>query len=68
MTATITFNLPDDEYQHRLAVNAGNLASVVSDANQQMRGWLKYSHPFTTAEQAIEACRALLAEAVEQIQ
>lgn len=57
MIATIRFNLPEEESDHRLAVNAGRVASALWDYDQKLRGWLKYGHEFATADFALNAAR-----------
>ena len=63
MEATLKFNLPEEREDHLLAVRAGDMAAGVADAMEQTRCWLKHGHDFKTADEAIEACRALLADA-----
>ena len=65
MTATLTFNLPEEAAEHRLACNAALLASTVTDADQKMRNWRKHGHPFKSPEEALDYCRATLQDAVE---
>lgn len=67
MKATLEFNLPEEYHDHLLASQAGVMAGLVLDADEQMRNWLKhgYSKEFDTVDGALEACRVLLREAVE---
>lgn len=65
MTATLTFILPDERTEHRLAVDALTIAAGVNDADRQMRSWLKYGHEFKTADEALAACRATLSEVID---
>ena len=60
MIATLTFNLPEDDAEHKRALFADVVYSQMEEAREQMRRWLKYEHEFQTPTQAIEACRALL--------
>jgi hypothetical protein len=68
MTATLAFSLPEEQHEHALAINAQNLANTITDADEVMRRWLKHGHSFETSTEALEACRGLLSEAVQQIQ
>jgi hypothetical protein len=62
--ATLEFTLPEESREHLLAVKAGDMASEIDTAYNVMRGWLKHGHTFADADTAIEACKALLADAI----
>lgn len=40
--ATLKFNLPEENAEHKLAVNAGNYYAVLWDIDQYLRGKLKH--------------------------
>lgn len=42
MKATLEFNLPEERYEHVLAINAGALLSALSEIRQAIRSILKY--------------------------
>lgn len=42
MTATLTFNLPEDQYEHQLALDGLKWKAVVSDIAESLRSRLKY--------------------------
>lgn len=56
MKATLEFNLPDEKFDHRLAVNAFELWQTIYDLDQQLRNFLKHGptadSPKTLQEQA----------------
>lgn len=60
MTATLTFNLPEDDGAHKRALFADLIYAQMEDAREQIRSWRKHGHTFKTPDEAIEACRALL--------
>lgn len=62
MTATLTFDLPDEATLHQWAVSSADMAMAINDFMNQTRSWLKHGHDFTTPAQAIEACRSLMAD------
>ena len=57
MTATLTFNLPDDATEFRLAQMGGELHGILFDLGQKLRGYLKYGHKFKDADAAIAVIR-----------
>ncbi len=53
-TATITFNLPDEEAEFRLAVNASSWYTVAWEIDQHLRSEIKYTSD-ETPEVVIDA-------------
>jgi len=51
MRATLEFDLPDDEYEYRCALNGADYASCVFHYDQDLRSALKYDQ--VTEEQRI---------------
>jgi hypothetical protein len=47
MKATLEFNLPEENSEHRTCVFAGELSSVIWDISQQIREWLSRSSTIT---------------------
>ena len=43
MKTTITFNLPEDDYEYNLANSAGDMASFMWDFQQYLRSQWKYA-------------------------
>lgn len=58
--ATLTFSLPDEDYEYRLAVDAWKWRGVVSNMAEEFRRVCKNGHNFKTADEAIDAMRAAL--------
>ena len=42
MKAILEFNLPEDNYEHETAVNAGKWKSVVYEITERLRSRIKY--------------------------
>ena len=47
MTATLTFNLPEDQYEHQLALDGWKWKAVVIDIADKLRSALKYEEGLT---------------------
>ena len=60
MKATLTFNLPEENQEHLLAVKAPALAAAVMEAAFAMRAWSKHGHGFKTSDEVLDACRDIL--------
>lgn len=43
MTATLTFNLPEETYEHQTAIDAYKWRMIVDDIRQNIRQDLKYN-------------------------
>ena len=67
MTATLTFNLPEDEAEFRLACNGGKWMSAMYDLDQHLRGLLKYDESITgEAYDALDKVRDKLYEILNE--
>lgn len=66
-TATLTFTLPEEEYEFRTAAAAGRTHAVLLDTDQFLRGLLKYGglEKYTTDTLAEEIRRQLAEGFVE---
>ena len=61
--ATLTYTLPDDEDEFRLAANARRLLIAIEHADQACRAVIKYHEsPSDDAVQLAERVRQILAE------
>lgn len=60
MTATLTFNLPEEDSEYKRAIFANDIHMQIDSARNQIRGWLKHGHNFKTPDEALEACREWL--------
>lgn len=47
MKAILEFNLPEDQHDHRCAIDGWRWKSVVSDITEKLRGALKYDESLT---------------------
>jgi len=66
MEATLKFNLPEEEDQMRMAINAMTYWSVLWDLQmKELRGFLKYGHEFKDADEALEWVREYIADSVD---
>lgn len=54
MTSSITYNLPDDTAQHRIAVNADFIIMQLGDIRRILRCWSKDETAFDTPQEAIQ--------------
>jgi hypothetical protein len=64
MTATLTYQLPEEATAHLWAVHAPQLAGTLCDLDEALRGWLKHGHTFATPDAALQACRDHLTESM----
>jgi len=64
MTATLTYQLPEERAEHLLAIHAPQLAGAFCDLDEALRGWLKHGHTFATPDEALQACRDHLADSI----
>lgn len=57
MRATLQFNLPDDQHEYEIAVQAPKVQSFLWDFSQQLRAWQKYHHDFKSGDDALDKIR-----------
>jgi nucleoid-associated protein YejK len=62
MKAILEFNLPEDQRQYEIANQAYDMFAAVAHFEDRLRSYQKYGHEFKTAQEAVEAIRALLHE------
>lgn len=66
MEATLTFRLPEEESEHRLAVNGAAWCLVSWEMDQWLRDQLKYGgRGLKTADEALQKAREQLLELIE---
>lgn len=65
MKATLKFNLPEDAYEHLIAVHAMDWALVVFDLENFLREKLKYGHKYKSADEALREVRDALHSMLE---
>lgn len=58
MKAILEFNLPEDQADHKLAISAIQLSSILYAIDQQARNWLKYGgNPYKEPDEVLEWVR-----------
>ena len=63
--ATLTYKLPEEAADHRLALTGKDWALAAWDLDQQLRNWIKHgNHTFSTPDAALEGVRNCLHEAL----
>lgn len=65
MKAILEFNLPEENYQHKAALQAADMKLIIYTLDNMLRGYLKHGHDFKTASEAIETIRKNLHEDLE---
>lgn len=60
MKAVLSFNLPEDQYEHRTALEGSRWRTVVFDTDQLLRAKLKYGHQYASVDEALEDIRKQL--------
>lgn len=62
MKSVLTFDLPDEHFEHRAAVSATALACAIQEIDSRLRSMAKYEDKATVN---IETIRAMLREETE---
>jgi hypothetical protein len=57
MKATLQFNLPKEQREYEIVVQAPKLQSFLWDFSEQLRGWYKYHNDFTDGQDAVTKIR-----------
>ena len=57
MKAILEYNLPDDQHEYDIAIQANRTQSFLCDFSQQLRSWQKYHHDFKSADDALDKIR-----------
>lgn len=57
MQATLTFNLPEEQHEHRDALDGTNWKLIVWNLDNLIRQALKHGHNLKTADEALEEIR-----------
>lgn len=60
MKSVLIFNLPEDEIDHKFALEGRDWYLVVWDLDQRLRELLKYGNDFKSADEALEDIRGTL--------
>lgn len=64
MKAILEFNLPEDQRKFEMANQAADMVAAIGHFEDTLRSYIKYGHNFKTANEALEAVRALLHEEI----
>ena len=65
MKAILEFTMPEDRVEHALALCGSDFAFALTYLDAIQRSWLKHGHKFENADDAIHACRRLVAETTQ---
>jgi hypothetical protein len=57
MKVLLRFDLPDDQRDYEIAIQAPKIQSFLWDFSQQLRSWYKYHHDFKDADDALDKIR-----------
>lgn len=57
MKAILEYNLPDDQHEYDIAIQANKTQSFLWDFSQRLRSWRKYYHDFKDADDALDKIR-----------
>lgn len=57
MVATLTFNLPEEDEQFRVAQDGWKWKSALSDMDEFLRTKLKHGNPYRSVDEALSAAR-----------
>ena len=60
MTASLTFNLPEESTEHQDAIDGWKWKSVVNRTLEQIRNELKYNNPSEETGKMLEQMRACI--------
>jgi hypothetical protein len=66
MKVTMEFNLPDENDDCRLALDASEFRSGMNEFEERLRFWRKHGHPFKSADDAVEKIAAVFFECKER--
>ena len=54
MKAMLVFKLPEDKYEHEIAINAPKYHQILVDVAKEMRTLRKHGHKIKTANEMLE--------------
>jgi predicted nucleotidyltransferase len=58
--ATLTFNLPEERYEHEVAINGHKWKSIVYELSILLRNKLKHGNDYKTPDEALEDIKTTL--------
>lgn len=59
MKMTLEFDLPDDEFEARAAVDSPAMLTAINQFRERLRGIVKYDDPISVADLYREYCEAM---------
>ena len=65
--ATLTFTLPEEQVEFMQAANAGEIAAIIHEIDQRLRGILKYGEPSEETARLAEEIRQRLGEYFDKV-
>lgn len=68
MKAILEFSLPEEGVEHRLAVGAGRLASVLSQMDNDARAAVKHGHAYKEPNEVLEWVRGEIRQVADLIE
>jgi len=57
MKVILRFDLPDDQRDYEIAIQAPKVQMFLNDFSDQLRTWYKYHHDFKDADDALDKIR-----------
>jgi hypothetical protein len=57
MKVMLRFDLPEDQHEYDVTMQASRTQSFLWDFSQQLRNWYKYHNDFTDASDALDKIR-----------
>jgi hypothetical protein len=57
MKAILEFDLPEDQHEYNVVLQAQKMQSCLWDFSQQLRSWRKYHNDFKDSNDALEKIR-----------
>jgi hypothetical protein len=64
MMASLNYDLPTETYEYLCASHGHAAIRELHDLNNQTRSWVKHGHEFKTADEAVEAFRQAVIDAI----
>lgn len=66
MTATLTFNLPEEAEDHQTCLNGWKYKSCLVSLGENLRDKLEYGHKFETPDEVLEFTRKAIHDLAAQ--
>ena len=66
MTATLKFNLPDEDTLHYDAIHATEYRVALDEIQEMLRSKVKYGHNYESTEQALEEVYHMVCATIQE--